>query len=150
MERIKLVIDNSVLDEYNKFYFGRYRKRRKAPIVQPTHPSLNKWMIMSRVMANDLKGKWKDFIVWFVEKNKMTNKKINKCSMMFIYYFKTKIRKDIDNLTPKFILDGFVQSGLLIDDDSFHMSSLTMKVGYDKNNPRTEIYINVMEEEDNA
>ena len=61
--------------------------------------------------------------------------------MTFVSYFKTKIRKDVDNTVPKFFLDGFVASGLLVDDDSEHLESLTLKCEYDKDNPRTEIYI---------
>ncbi len=96
---------------------------------------------MKRPQMNDLKQKWKDFIIWFVEENKLTNKKIEKCSMIFVSYFKTKIRKDCDNTVPKFILDGIAESGLIIDDDSLHLTSLTLKCGYDKEWPRTEIFI---------
>jgi hypothetical protein len=138
---LKLVIDNDVVDKYHTYYFKQYPKRNKKPIDSPTHPSINKWMIMKRPMMNDLKQKWKDFIVWFVEDNGLTNKKIEKCSMTFISYFKTKICKDCDNTVPKFILDGMAESGLIIDDDSLHVESLTLKCGYDKENQRTEIFI---------
>ena len=138
---IKLVIDNEVLEKYNEYYFKQYPKRKKIPIESPTHPSINKWMIMKRPQMNDLKQKWKDFIIWFVEENKLTNKKIEQCEMTFISYFKTKIRKDCDNTVPKFILDGIAESGLIIDDDSLHLISLTLKCGYDKEWPRTEIFI---------
>ena len=141
ISEIKLVIDNNVLQKYNEYYFKKYPKRKKAPIESPTHPSINKWMIMKRPQMNDLKQKHKDFIVWFVEENNLTNKKIEKCSMTFISYFKTKIRKDVDNTVPKFTLDGIAESGLIIDDDSLHLESLTLKCGYDKEWPRTEIYI---------
>jgi len=96
---------------------------------------------MKRPIMNALKQTWKDFIIWFVEENGLTNKQIEKCEMMFISYFKTKIRKDCDNTVPKFILDGLADSGLIIDDDSLHVTSLTLKCDYDKENPRTEIYI---------
>ena len=142
ISEIKLIIDNNVLEKYNKYYFAKYPKRKKIPIDKPTHPSINKWMIMKRPQMNDLKQKWKDFIIWFVEENKLTNKKIEQCEMTFVSYFKTKIRKDCDNTVPKFILDGIAESGLIIDDDSLHLESLTLKCGYDKENPRTEIYIN--------
>ena len=61
--------------------------------------------------------------------------------MTFISYFKTKIRKDCDNTVPKFLLDGLAESGFIVDDDSQHLESLTLKCGYDKENPRTEIII---------
>lgn len=141
---IKLTIDNKTLEKYNKYYFSKYPKRKKIPIDSPTHPSINKWMIMKRPMMNDLKQKWKEFIVWFVEENNLTNKKIKKCEMTFISYFKTKIRKDCDNTVPKFILDGIAESGLIVDDDSLHITSLTLQCGYDKENPRTEIYIKLI------
>jgi hypothetical protein len=141
VKEIKLVIDDEVLKKYNKYYFNKYPKRRKFPIEKPTHPSMNQWMIMRRPQMNDVKGKWKEFITWFVEENGLLNKKIDKCSVEFISYFKTRIRKDVDNTVPKFILDGFVESQLVIDDDYFHIESLTLKCGYDKLLPRTEIYI---------
>lgn len=141
ISEIKLIIDNNVLEKYNKYYFAKYPKRKKIPIDKPTHPSINKWMIMKRPQMNDLKQKWKDFIIWFVEENKLTNKKIEQCEMTFVSYFKTKIRKDCDNTVPKFILDGIAESGLIIDDDSLHLTSLTLKCGYDKEWPRTEIFI---------
>lgn len=142
MSEIKLIIDYDVLDKYYQHYFVLYPKRKKRTIDSPLHPSINKWMVMRRPQMNDLKGKWKDFIVWFVEENGLTNKRIEKCSMTFISYFKTKIRKDCDNTVPKFILDGLADSGLIIDDDSLHLESLTLRCGYDKEHPRTEILIN--------
>jgi len=141
ISQIKLVIDASTLDKYNSYYFKKYPKRKKKPIEAPTHPSINKWMIMKRIMMNALKQSWKDFIIWFVEDNKLTNKKIEQCEMTFVSYFKTKIRKDVDNTVPKFILDGMSESGLIFDDDSLHLTSLTLKCGYDKERPRTEIFI---------
>ncbi len=141
ISKLILTIDNTTLQKYNSYYFKKFPKRKKEPIKSPTHPSINKWMIMKRPMMNDLKQKWKDFIVWFVEENGLTNKRIEKCSITFISYFKTKIRKDCDNTVPKFLLDGLVESGFIVDDDSQHLESLTLKCGYDKENPRTEILI---------
>ena len=139
---IKLVIDQDVLEEYNAYYFEKYKKRYKKPIDRPTHPSINKWSIMRRPQMNQTKQQWKEFIAWFVEKNGLSNLMIERCTMTFISIFKTKIRKDNDNTVPKFILDGFVYSGLIVDDDSLHVTSLTLKCGYDKERPRTEIIIN--------
>ena len=56
------------------------------------------------------------------------------------YYFKDKRRRDPDNYSGKFILDGLVRSGV-IEDDSFSQITLQLKGYYDKNNPRTVIYI---------
>lgn len=42
---------------------------------------------------------------------------------------------------PKFILDGLSESGFIVDDDSKHVTSLTMECYVDKENPRTEIEV---------
>lgn len=145
ISEIKLIIDNNTLEKYKQFYFQKYPRRRKFPIEKPTHPSMNKWMIMKRPQMNDLKQKIKEFIVWFVEDEGLTDKQIKKCSITFINYFKTRIRNDNDNYSPKFFMDGLVESGLIIDDDYLHVESLTIKSGWDKEWPRTEIYINILE-----
>lgn len=56
-------------------------------------------------------------------------------------FFETKRRHDVDNQIPKFLLDSFTESGFIIDDDEKHLHSITLKTGYDKYNPRTEIEI---------
>lgn len=141
MNRIKLVIDKNTLLEYEKYYFGKHPKAHKKPIEKPYHPSINAWMIMKRPMMNALKQKWKDFIVWFIDNQGYSNLRIEKCEMIFTTYYETNRRHDIDNACPKFILDGFSKSGFIIDDDSSHISSLTMCCSLDKENPRTEIEI---------
>lgn len=104
---------------------------------------------MRRPMMNTLKQKWKDFTVWFVEYCGYTNTKISKCSIEYTTYFKTKIRHDNDNETPKFINDGLVEAGLIVDDDSLHLNPLVLRCYTDKENPRTEIKITIMEDKDN-
>ena len=61
--------------------------------------------------------------------------------MIFTTYYYTNRRHDIDNSVPKFILDGFSEGGLIIDDDSHHLYKLTLQCKIDKHNPRTEIEI---------
>lgn len=138
---ILLIIDNNTLLEYEKYYFKLHPRAKKKPIEQPYHPSINKWFVMKRPMMNALKQKWGDFIVWFIKYKEYENLKINTCNMTFTSYFKTKIRHDTDNTVPKFILDGLAESGFIIDDDSKHLEALTLKCGYDKDNPRTEILV---------
>lgn len=96
---------------------------------------------MKRPQMNDLKQKIKEFIVWFVEDQGLADKQIEKCSMTFISYFKTRMRTDVDNYTPKFFMDGLVSSGFIVSDDYLHVESLLLKCGYDKSHPRTEIYV---------
>lgn len=138
---IKLVIDNQSLDLYSKYYFKQHPRARKSPIPFSHHPSINQWMIMKRPQMNATKQKWKDFMVWVVSQYELTDKKINKCEMRFVTYFETHHRHDNDNNSPKFILDGLTESGLIVDDDSEHVNPLILECYVDKENPRTEIYI---------
>lgn len=138
---IKITIDNNELQEYLKLYFKKYPKRKVPPIKSPIPPSLNKWMIMKRPQMNNEKQNWKNFIIWLINKYNLQDKHIEKAIITFTYFFKTKARHDADNYVPKNILDGFTESGLLIDDDFNHIEMLCIKGGYDKENPRTEIEI---------
>jgi len=100
---------------------------------------------MKRPAMNNLKQKWKEFTVWFVEQCGYTNLKIEKCQIRFVLYFKTKIRHDNSNYAQKFFEDGLVEAGFVVDDDSEHITSTTVECRYDKNNPRTEIYVYITE-----
>lgn len=143
---IQLIIDNSVLERYNKYYFSLHPKAHVPPIKQPRHESMNVWMIMKRPMMNALKQRWKDFIEWFVTEQGYANLRIKKCEIRQVVYYPTQRRADVDNSVGKFVLDGLVQSQMIIDDDYRHITKLTLECGYDKDNPRTELYIKVFDE----
>lgn len=140
---IRLIIDNNTLADYEKYYFANHPKAKKKPIENPYHPTLNQWMIMKRPMMNALKQKWKDFICWFIDNQGYSNLHIDKCEMKFVTYYKTNRKHDIDNSIGKFIIDGFVESGFIVDDNSEHIISLTLECYVDKDNPRTEIEVSV-------
>lgn len=146
MEIIKLIINNDTLKEYELHFFWNHPKAKKKPIENPYHPSINEWMIMKRPMMNSLKQKWKDFTVWFVKKQGYANLHIKKCEMIFTSYYKTNRRHDTDNSIPKFILDGFTEAGLIADDDSNHLTKLTLQCDVDRDDPRTEIEIFITDE----
>ena len=105
------------------------------------HPSINTWMILPRIQMNQLKQKWKDFIVYWINSLGLQDRHLDSFEMTFTTYMPTKRRVDCDNTVPKFVLDGFSESGFIVDDDGRHLHSLTLKTGYDKDNPRTEIKI---------
>lgn len=65
---------------------------------------------------------------------------LKKSRVTIIYYFKDKRRRDPDNYSGKFILDGLVRSSI-IKDDSFDCIDLRLIGKVDKGNPRTEILI---------
>lgn len=141
METILMTIDNSVLERYNVFYFTEHPKAHKEPIPHPYHESINTWMIMRRPMMNALKQKWKNFIKWYVGEQGYANLRIEKCEIEQTVYYPNHRRHDTDNSVPKFILDGFVDSGMIVDDDSEHIAKLTLVCRIDVAHPRTELKI---------
>lgn len=146
-KKISLVIDNKTLQEYSEYYFKIHTRAHKVPIPHPYHESINVWMIMRRPMMNALKQKWKDFIKWFVNTQGYTNLHIERCEIEQVVYYPNNRRHDIDNTVPKFILDGLVESGMIIDDDHLHITKLILSCGVDVDNPRTEILISTLPKE---
>lgn len=144
-KNILLKITQETLNSYYDYYFNIHPNATKKPIKHPYHESINTWMIMKRPAMNCLKQKWKDFIKWFVLEQGYANLHIEKCEIMQTIYYATNRRHDIDNSVPKFVLDGFVECGMIVDDDSKHIIKLTLKCDVDKDNPRTEIMISVLE-----
>lgn len=141
MEDIKIVFDSHTIERYAKHYFELHPRARNAPIQHPYHESINKWMIMKRIAMNALKQKWKDFICWLVNDEGYANLKIDTCIIEQIVFYGENRRIDIDNSTPKFILDGLVESGLIVDDSRKHITKLILSCEVDRERPRTEIYI---------
>lgn len=147
-EKIKLTLDQSVLDGYNRYYFGTHPKAKKIPIEKPWHPSINTWMILPRIQMNALKQKWKDLVKYWIFNEGLTNRQLDNFDIIYTVFFNTKRRHDVDNIVPKFILDGFTESGFIVDDDEKHLHSLTLRTGYDKENPRTEIEVIIYDTND--
>ena len=86
-----------------------------------------------------IKKEWEQIIKLYTLKNK-PYKPIKQCRLTLFYYFKDKIRRDPDNYSGKFILDGLVKSGIIYDDSFFNIN-LILKASVDKSNPRLEITI---------
>lgn len=141
MEDIKIIIDNDLLEEYYDYYFRCHRKAVKKPIETVWHTPMNQWMTMQRMQLNTLKQKWHQFSMWIIRHKGYANLRIKECSMAFITYYNTNRRHDVDAATPKFILDGFVESGFIIDDDWRCLHSLFLACKVDEDYPRTEIYV---------
>lgn len=138
---IKIIIDNDVVERYNQYYFSQHPRAKKKQIDKPIHPSINQWCILPRIQMNSLKQSWKNFIIWHIKDLGYENMQLENVNVIYDIYHPTKRRVDPDNFTPKFIHDGFVESGFLFDDDREHLHSLTIRCHVDKNNPRTEITI---------
>lgn len=136
---IKIIIDDIIVQKYNDAYFKLHPRATKKPINHPWHPSINEWCILPRIQMNSLKQKWKDFGCWIIKYYGYENLKLDNFDIIITVFFNTKRRHDVDNQTPKFLLDAFTASGFIVDDDEQHLHSLTLKTGYDKSHPRTEI-----------
>lgn len=150
MRTIKLVFDDETLRRYEEeCYFVKHPRANKKPLAHPYHESINVWMIMKRPMMNALKQKWKDFMVWFIEDQGYTNLRIEKCEMTVTTYYGNHRRRDVDNSVTKFINDGLVEAGFIVDDDSEHLTSLTLKCAVDTNRPRTEILVKIYDTKEN-
>lgn len=141
MESLKIIINQDIVDEYNQYYFEKHPKAKKPQINRPIHPSINQWCILPRMQMNALKQKWKQFGCWIIEKYGYENLKLDNFEIIYTVYFDSHRRHDLDNQIPKFLLDAFSESGFIVDDDEQHLRSLTLKSGYDKENPRTEILV---------
>jgi len=142
------VIDDDVLARYEEYYFEIHPRAHKKPIPHPYHESINAWMIMKRPMMNALKQKWKSFIKWLIDEQGYANLHIDRCEISQIVYYPNDRRHDTDNSVPKFILDGLVESGMIVDDDSKHITKLTLECKKDKEHPRTELRIKILNESD--
>jgi crossover junction endodeoxyribonuclease RusA len=107
-------------------------------IIPQIPPSLNKYAGRKNVWAYRAdKQEWKDLVCLYSKRPKTPYKK---ASVIITYFFGDKRRRDSDNYQGKFLLDGLTAAGI-IQDDSFDCITLTIKGGYDKENPRTEIEV---------
>lgn len=108
-------------------------------IIPEIPPSNNKYIGRNmRFAYQDAKKAWADKIYFLCRPR--PPKPFNKAVVVLTYYFKDRRRHDPDNYAGKFILDGLVRAEIIID-DSFDNISLHLNGRYDKDNPRTEIYI---------
>lgn len=144
-ESIQIIIGVDEIHEYARHYFTEHPRAKNMPIKKPYHESINTWMIMRRAAMNNLKQKWKGFIKWLVEEQGYANLRIEKCEISQKVFYPNNRRHDIDNSVPKFILDGLVEAGVVVDDDCLHITKLTLMCFIDTKNPRTELEIKIIE-----
>ena len=96
-----------------------------------------------RYKYQDDKRLWEWLVRQAVGRNK-PKKPLSRAKVRLIYYFETRHRRDPDNYSGKFILDGLVKAKV-IEDDSFKCIDLELVGKYDKDNPRTEIKVKEVE-----
>ena len=74
---------------------------------------------------------------------KFTLDELQNATIAQTHYYPNNRRHDVDNSCPKFILDGLCESGFIVDDDSEHLTQLTLRCAVDSNRPRTEIVVSI-------
>jgi len=115
-------------------------------IIKDIPPSNNKYLgnnHSNHIYRQD-KEMW-EWLVFAAIGDRKPLEPFKKAEVSLIYYFKTKGRRDPDNYSGKFIMDGLVKAKI-IEDDSFKCVDLKLKGRYDKKNPRTEIIVKEIEE----
>lgn len=112
-------------------------------IIKNIPPSNNKYIGTGGRGKNfqyqEEKRMWEWLVRQSVGKDK-PKKPFKQSIVTLTYYFKTRHKRDPDNYSGKFILDGLVKSKV-IKDDSFDNIKLLLEGEYDKENPRTEISV---------
>lgn len=115
-------------------------------IVDEIPPSNNKYIGRNaRWQYNDEKARWESLIYYaFRQQTKDIYTAcllpLKKSRIEITYFFKDKRRRDPDNYSGKFILDGLRKAGVIVD-DSFNNIELVLKADVDSKRPRTEIVI---------
>jgi hypothetical protein len=138
-----IIINEEIMQKYDEYYFKEHPKRKVKPLKKIFPPSINEFTSMKRMAQNGIKQKWKEFIIWLVDYHKLTNAKLNKVCITYTFYFQDRRQRDYDNLmmTPKFINDGFVVSGMIVEDNYKEVKIKFNEIEWDKINPRLEILI---------
>jgi crossover junction endodeoxyribonuclease RusA len=116
-------------------------------IIPGIPPTLNELKRLHHQVWAREKKRWGEIVYWEVMKQRIRpSQPFSKAVVTLNYYFKSKRRTDPDNNTGKFLLDGLVESGILVDDSFDHIELNIRKGGVDKHNPRVEIMIERLEE----
>lgn len=123
-------------------------KKKLKFTIKDIPPSNNKYLgnNRSRHIYADDKEMW-EWLVFAAIGDKAPLKPFKRAEVTLVYYFKTRTRRDPDNYSGKFLMDGLVKAKV-IKDDSFECVDLRLKGKYDKKNPRTEIIIREISSEE--
>ena len=103
------------------------------------HPSINEWKKWHYHKYNKIKKSWAEEMFYITRGMKGIEGKVE---VTVRYYFKDKRKRDLDNYSPKFILDALVHANIIEEDNSSIVTRLSVEILHDKENPRTGILIN--------
>ncbi len=86
------------------------------------YPSLNTILALHWVKRRRLKRTYQEVMLPLIKGHRL-KPVTGKANISIFLHFKDNRRRDEDNYTPKWLLDVLVGAGILIDDDSKHVSS---------------------------
>ena len=79
--------------------------------------------------------------VRLLARSKKLPKPFDKANVTIEYFFPDNRRRDPDNYSGKFLLDGLTKAGIIVDDSFDHINLTIAKGGVDKKNPRVLITV---------
>ena len=105
-------------------------------------PSNNKYMgkNKSHFIYHKDKEHWQELIYWAAFGREKQDP-LQRARVTLTYHFKTKVRRDPDNYSGKFILDGLKAAGVIADDSFSNVELVIMAGEPDSKNPRTVILV---------
>jgi len=162
-EYFTIIIDRDIMKEYDEMYFEKNPRSRKSwfknnwknkkikrvdYLYSPL--SLNQLLPIDSMAYGNLKKKWGDLGLFLAEKYNISNKNYKNAVVEYRVFSETRAKKDIDNLigASKILNDClFVKSGAFEDDNYTLLNPFIGSAEYDKNYPRTEIRISIIDED---
>lgn len=100
--------------------------RRATFRVEAVPPSLNVWSRTARLAAHRLKTEYGHWVAVAVhqasQRGDWDGKPFHRARCVLRYHFPDARRRDADNYSGKFLLDGLVAEGVLLDDDWAHLT----------------------------
>lgn len=156
--KILITLDRDTFNEYRKAYFKENPRARVFPFdtkgktkkVRYSVLSLNDLLPITSPIYNNLKEKWGNFGIWVAKKYGLSDKQFTNSMIELRVFSETKAQKDCDNVAGgyKVLGDGLiVQSGMFVDDNYNHINPLLIICDYDKENPRFEVRISLIEDD---
>ena len=162
VEYFTIVINREIVEQYDKEYFKKNPRSRKSWFKNNWKNkgiknvkylygvlSLNDLLPIDSMAYSNLKKKWGDFGLWLANYYGISNKNYKNAVVEYRVFSETRAKKDIDNLigASKIVNDClFVKSGAFEDDNYTLLNPFLGIAEYDKENPRTEIRISILDE----
>lgn len=151
---VRISFNEQTLRDYTEHYFKCNPKRKKPPLDwagKKRNGQLVSWNRFinspNRIMQNQWKQEFSDYTTFVLNKQGIEPLGINKCAILVKQYQPTRAKSDSDNIMCKATLDSMVKFGLLEEDNYTVVNPVVLVTGYDKDNPRTEFIIFIIDEE---